>query len=105
MNGKNKTMKYIMKKCKALLAKLTKWKSENKLNGENWLDNFESIYKVTFLQYLFQTENLTDYQFQIRDIFTNNKLYKMEQADIEMCYLCHPEIETSLIYRNCHKYI
>ena len=78
--------------CAPPVERITKWGDELGLEidtGE-WLENFSTIGNTTAVT---QVRSFA-YRFQVRDVMTNNELFKMKLCNTVTCYLCNNSIET-----------
>ena len=86
--------------CVPPVERLNKWGEELRvdLDTDEWLDNYNTIGNFTAITQL----KSFSYRFQVRDVMTNNRLFKVKLSDSEMCYLCNQTIDNkSHLYWEC----
>ena len=67
---------------------------------DKWLEKVSTIRHVTAVTQL----RSFAYRFQVRDVLTNNRLFKMKLCDTAMCYICKNAVETiSHLYWDCER--
>ena len=91
----------VKEKCIIPVYRLENWVKDLDidLDGEDWLDNLISIYKASTSTQI----RSFDYKFQMRDVMTNTKLFKMGKSNTRICYLCKSHNETIIhLYWDCH---
>ena len=90
----------ILNKCEIPLDRLQKWTTDLKedIDGEDWLDNLQNIYTSSISSKI----RSFDYKFQMRDIYTNDRLHKFGKSETNKCYLCKDQTETIIhLYWEC----
>ena len=86
--------------CAPPLQRIVKWEEELgiDIDYDEWLEKVSNIKQVTPVTQL----KSFAYRFQLRDVLTNNRLFKMKLCDTVMCYLCNNAVETiSHLYWDC----
>ena len=86
--------------CVPPMERIAKWGEELgvTIDTDEWLENFRTVGDTTAVTRL----KSFSYRFQVRDVLTNNRLYKMKLSNTVMCYLCKQAVESiSHLYWEC----